>query len=164
MPKNLFVKYKEVINYLIFGALTTIVSLGSFEISDRILGQKLYLVSNVISWILAVLFAYFTNKLWVFESKSWEKSIVIKEMAGFFGARLFSLGTESLGLWILITLLNVGALHFDVFSFTISGNMIAKLVMQIVVLVLNYVFSKFMIFAKKGKNKDDAESDNKKSE
>lgn len=67
--KELYLKYKEIINYLIFGGLTTIVSFGSYYVSARIMGID-EVVSNVISWILAVLFAYITNKLFVFESKA----------------------------------------------------------------------------------------------
>lgn len=154
--KKLFLKYKELISYVFFGALTTVVSLVSFKIADVILGEKLYLISNIISWVLAVLFAYITNKLWVFESKSWKRQVIIKEIAGFFSARLFSFGVEELGLWIAILLCHMGKMSVTVFGININGNMIAKLVMQIVVLVLNYVFSKFLIFAKKNskKNKD----------
>ena len=96
MIKKLFNKYKEIINYIFFGVLATVVNLVSFKIFDLILGAKLYLITNVISWIITVIFAYVTNKLWVFESKSWKKDVVIKELIGFFGARLFSLGVSEL--------------------------------------------------------------------
>lgn len=152
MIKNLLVKYRELITYVIFGVLTTVVSLVSFKIFDSLLGEKLYLISNVISWIFAVSFAYVTNKLWVFESKSWKSDVIIKEILGFISARLFSLGVEELGLWLLIDILNIGKISVDLFSFNINGNMIAKLIMQVVVIVLNYVFSKLVIFKKKNNN------------
>lgn len=158
MIKKLFVKYKELISYVFFGVLTTVVSLVSFKIADVVLGEELYLISNSISWVLAVLFAYITNKLWVFESKTWDKKVVFKEMLGFFSARLFSFGVESLGLWIAISLCHMGKLSFTIWSININGNMIAKIIMQFVVLVLNYVFSKFLIFAKKGKKKETKET------
>ena len=101
------------------------------------------------SWIFAVSFAYITNKLWVFESKSWQGKTVIKELLGFVGARLFSLGVEELGLWLLIDILNMGALRLSILSLDINGNMIAKVIMQIVVIILNYVFSKLVVFKKK---------------
>lgn len=147
--KKLIIKYRELITYVIFGVLTTVVSLVSFKIFDSILGEKMYLLSNILSWIFAVGFAYVTNKLWVFESKSWKAKTVIKELSGFIGARLFSLGVEELGLWLLIDILNMGTIHFGILSFDINGNMIAKLIMQIVVVILNYVFSKLVIFKKK---------------
>ena len=152
MIKNLLVKYRELITYVIFGVLTTVVSLVSFKIFDSILGEDLYLVSNVISWIFAVSFAYVTNKLWVFESKSWKSNVIIKEIIGFISARLFSLGVEELGLWLLVDIFNIGKISVDLFSFNINGNMIAKLIMQFVVIVLNYVFSKLVIFKKKNNN------------
>lgn len=152
MIKKLLVKYRELITYVIFGVLTTVVSLVSFKIFDSILGEGLYLVSNVISWIFAVSFAYVTNKLWVFESKSWKSNVIIKEIIGFVSARLFSLGVEELGLWLLIDIFSIGKISVDLFSFNINGNMIAKLIMQFVVIVLNYVFSKLVIFKKKNNN------------
>lgn len=152
MIKKLLVKYRELITYVIFGVLTTVVSLVSFKIFDSILGEDLYLVSNVISWIFAVSFAYVTNKLWVFESKSWKSNVIIKEIIGFVSARLFSLGVEELGLWLLIDIFSIGKISVDLFSFNINGNMIAKLIMQVVVIVLNYVFSKLVIFKKKNNN------------
>lgn len=153
--KDLFVKYKELISYVFFGALATIVSLASFKLFDWILGESLYLVSNVISWLITVIFAYFTNKLWVFESKSWRAGVVVKELIGFFGARIFSLAVEEAGLWLLIDVCHMDNLGFDILSFHINGNLIAKLIMQIVVVILNYVFSKLVIFKHKKDDKID---------
>ena len=76
--KKLAKKYRELITYIIFGVLTTIVSLVSFKIFDSLLGEKLYLLTNIMSWIFAVSFAYITNKLWVFESKILQGKTVIK--------------------------------------------------------------------------------------
>ena len=147
--KKLAKKYRELITYIIVGVLTTIVSLVSCKVFDSLLGEKLYLLTNIMSWIFAVSFAYITNKLWVFESKSWQGKTVIKELLGFVGARLFSLGVEELGLWLLIDILHMGALRLSILSLDINGNMIAKVIMQIVVIILNYVFSKLVVFKKK---------------
>lgn len=152
--KKLFNKYKELISYVFFGVLATIVSIGSFKIFDVILGEHLYMVSNVISWIITVIFAYFTNKLWVFQSKSWKPSIVIKELVGFFGARLFSLGVEELGLWLMIDQMNIDRIGFDILDFEVNGNLIAKVIMQVVIVILNYIFSKLIIFKKKDKTEE----------
>lgn len=157
MIKKLFNKYKELISYVFFGVLATIVNLVSFKIFDAILGENLYLVTNVVSWLITVIFAYFTNKLWVFESKSWKASVVVKELIGFFGARIFSLVVEEAGLWLMIDICHMGDISWDIFTFSLSGNMIAKIIMQVVVVILNYVFSKLVIFKHK---KDDINDNN----
>lgn len=153
--KKLFIKYKELISYVFFGVLATIVSLVSFKIFDSLLGEKLYLISNIISWLITVIFAYFTNKLWVFESKSWKVDVVVHELIGFFGARIFSLVVEEAGLWLMIDICNMDKISLDIFNFDINGNMIAKVIMQVVVVVLNYVFSKLVIFKHKKEDKGD---------
>lgn len=149
MIKKLFLKYKELISYVFFGVLATIVSILSFKLFDVLLGPELYLLSNVISWIITVIFAYFTNKIWVFESKSWKADVLVKEIVGFFGARVFSLVVEEAGLWLMIDQMDMGGISWDILTFSISGNMIAKIIMQVVVVILNYVFSKLIIFKKK---------------
>ena len=149
MIKKLFLKYKELISYVFFGVLATIVSILSFKRFDVLLGPQLYLLSNVISWIITVIFAYFTNKIWVFESKSWKANVLVKEIVSFFGARVFSLVVEEAGLWLMIDQMDMGGISWDILTFSISGNMIAKIIMQVVVVILNYVFSKLIIFKKK---------------
>lgn len=149
MIKKLFLKYKELISYVFFGVLATIVSILSFKLFDVLLGPELYLLSNVISWIITVIFAYFTNKIWVFESKSWKADVLVKEIVSFFGARVFSLVVEEAGLWLMIDQMDMGGISWDILTFSISGNMIAKIIMQVVVVILNYVFSKLIIFKKK---------------
>lgn len=149
MIKKLFLKYKELISYVFFGVLATIVSILSFKLFDVLLGPQLYLLSNVISWIITVIFAYFTNKIWVFESKSWKANVLVKEIVSFFGARVFSLVVEEAGLWLMIDQMDMGGISWDILTFSISGNMIAKIIMQVIVVILNYVFSKLIIFKKK---------------
>lgn len=134
---------------MFFGVLATIVSILSFKLFDVLLGPQLYLLSNVISWIITVIFAYFTNKIWVFESKSWKANVLVKEIVSFFGARVFSLVVEEAGLWLMIDQMDMGGISWDILTFSISGNMIAKIIMQVVVVILNYVFSKLIIFKKK---------------
>lgn len=140
---------RELISYLIFGVLTTLVSIVSFEVANLILGQELYLVSNIISWVIAVAFAFVTNKLWVFESKSWAVSVIKPEIITFVAARLFSLLLEGVGLYLLIDVLSLGAFSAVVFGFTLTGTLISKLIMQVIVVIANYIFSKFIIFNKK---------------
>lgn len=119
--------------YLIFGVLTTLVNIVSFYIMDKC-NINLY-VNNTIAWILSVLFAYITNKLFVFESKSLEPKIVIKEGLSFFGFRLISYFMDMLCIFIMV----------DIFSI---NKMISKIVGNVIVIIANYIFSKLFIFRK----------------
>ena len=140
----------ELIKYLFFGVLTTVVGIGSFKLFDWLIGEKLYLISNVLSWIMAVSFSFITSKLWVFESKSFKKEVVFKEALSFAGARLFTLGVEELGLFLLISVAGMkNFAGFKLFSVGINGNLIAKIIVSVIVVILNYILSKFLIFKKK---------------
>lgn len=146
--KKLIKKYKEIILYIFFGVLTTIVNFVIYFIMNALLGEDMYLVSNVIAWIGAVAFAYVTNKIWVFESKSRESKTLLREIGEFVSARLLSLGIEEAGLYIFVDLLKFSAYSFSFLRLTITGDVIAKVIMQIIVVILNYIFSKFIIFKK----------------
>jgi len=141
---KLYKKHKEIVHYLIVGCLTTLVSIVSYNlfriwIEDnevyKILGFsfKGYLICTVLSWIIAVTFAYFTNRKYVFESK---EENVVKEMSQFFAARILSLGAEIVVMMLLV----------DVFLF---NDRISKVIVQFIVFVLNYVFSKLFVFKNK---------------
>lgn len=132
----------ETVSYLIFGVLTTVVSLVSYRLLILALagqatptGLQIQL-ATVGSWIFAVAFAYITNKLFVFKSKSFEKSVLIKEIAGFVSARLLSLGYEMLWMFITADLLGI-------------NDFVCKVIAQFVIVALNYLFSKLFIFKKK---------------
>ncbi len=105
---------------------------------DRFLGDKNYLIANALSWIVAVLFAFVTNKRFVFNSRSWKAAVVWKEFAGFLSARLFSL------------LVDMGLMYLFVSAMGMR-EMIAKFIVQIVIVIINYVFSKLFIFRKQKK-------------
>ena len=128
---------RETAAYIVFGVLTTVINYVVFGVILHFFGTKSTLLANIIAFIVAVTFAFITNKRWVFESRSWSKSALKKEIPSFLGARLFSLALEELGLWICLNA-GVGA----------SGMMIAKLALAVLVVILNYVFSKFFIFKK----------------
>ncbi|MBP9988433.1 MAG: GtrA family protein [Ruminococcus sp.] len=172
-------KIKELVLYVIFGVLTTVVAMVTFSLCNKLLepflSANVYtLISNVFSWICAVTFAYITNKLWVFESKSWAKNIIKKEIPAFAGARLVTLGIEEAGMLIMITWLGLnlplGKFALNCFDFCagfglnfpnkiigfFNGEMMVKLILQVIVVILNYIFSKLVIF----KNKDKAEKTN----
>lgn len=147
--KDLLYKYKELITYVIFGGLTTLVNFVAFYVVTQILGEELYLLNNAIAWVVSVVFAYVTNKLFVFESKSWNLKLVAKESVEFVGARIFSFLIEEGGMLLFVSVLGFGEISFNIFGFTITGQLIAKLILAVVVVIMNYFFSKFIIFRKK---------------
>lgn len=147
--KEMVLKYKELLLYLVFGVLTTLVNFAVFWVFTKILGEELYLINNAIAWVAGVAFAFVTNKLFVFESKSWGVKTIGKELPEFVGARLFSFGVEEGGMWLLVDILHFNEKSLTLFGFTISGQIIAKLALAVIVVILNYFFSKFIIFKKK---------------
>ena len=149
--KNLIIKYKELIIYGVFGVGTTLVNFLTYKLFNMLLGVDFYLVSNIIAWFVSVVFAYVSNNLFVFESKSWELKLVAKEVLSFFAARVFSFLVEEAGLFLLVDIFGMKDFAFEVYGFTISGNMISKVILAVVVVVMNYFFSKFVIFRKKDK-------------
>lgn len=134
---------KEVVSYLFFGVMTTVVNFIAFGLCEE---KMHYLVANAVAWVAAVVFAFVTNKLFVFESKSWKPKVLFKEAASFTGARLLTLGIEEIGMWGLIDLLHLDKAFNLPF---VSGEMVVKIIISIVVVVLNYFFSKLIIFKKK---------------
>ena len=136
--KKLYYKYEEVLSYLIFGILTTVVSVVTYLVFANVcFPNKSDLdlqICNVLSWICAVTFAYITNRKYVFKSKSVGVQ-KLKEVINFFLARLFSLFVDM-------------ALMFLMYSVMHIDDTIAKLVVQVVVVVLNYIFSKLIVFKK----------------
>ena len=135
--KELFNKYKELIMYGIMGVLTTVINIIAFAICEKIFGINA-LISNIIAWIVSVIFAYITNKLFVFESKSFKRDVLIKEIISFTSARIFSLLLEEVIIYIMIDLMNINSLIVKIFS-------------NVVVIAVNYVLSKLIIFKKKEK-------------
>lgn len=146
MIVTLWKKWREPILYLIFGVLTTLVNLVVFKLCGLALGDEAYLLSNIIAWCVAVAFAFFVNKFWVFGSKSFAWPVLRRELPSFLGARVFSLVVEEIGLWVMIDLCRLSEVTFSPLGFSFTGTDLSKLVMQVVVVVLNYVFSKFIIF------------------
>ena len=147
--KALFEKHRELILYLVFGVLTTLVNFIVFWLMELILGKELYLISNAIAWVAAVVFAYVTNKLFVFESKSWSRAALLSEIPEFLGARVFSFLIEEAGMWLFVDLIGFAAISFTLFGITVTGTLIAKAILAVIVVILNYFFSKFIIFKNK---------------
>lgn len=135
--KELFYKYEEIISYLIVGGLTTMVSLITYyllvyTILDPNIGIELQ-IANIVSWIFSVTFAYFTNRKYVFKSKN---KISFKEGISFYISRIGTLFLDMLMMYVFVT-----ALGFN--------DKIIKFVVQIIVIILNYILSKFIVFKKK---------------
>ena len=133
--KALCLKHKEILLYLIFGGLTTVVSMVTFWLAYNVFGIH-ELIANVISWICAVAFAYLTNAKLVFESKPATAQEQLREIISFFTGRLATLGVEELLILVFATWLGFNGL-------------IVKLVAQVVVVILNYIISKLIVFKKK---------------
>ena len=168
--KKLNDKHREIITYLIVGVLTTLVSWGTYspllKLFVLIFGEKgvvhiirdfdiNVLLASLFSWILAILFAFVTNKEWVFQSKRWEKKLVTKEFLSFLASRAFtgilevvcvplfvSIGLDSLFMRLADKLnINIAALH--------NSGMCSKIVISVIVVILNYIFSKLFVFNNK---------------
>ena len=120
---------KELVLYVVFGVLTTIVNIVVYFLFARVLNVN-YLFSNVLAWFFSVLFAYVTNRIWVFESVN---SNILKECTLFFGGRLFSGAVDTGLMYLFIDILTI-------------GDVISKIVIQVIVVVLNYVISKLVVF------------------
>ena len=143
---ELFINFKVIIYYLIFGVLTTIVSLATkylllFTILDAKNGFELQIAVTV-SWIVACTFAYITNRIWVFESKSKQ---ILKEAIKFYMSRLVTLGLEMLIMFIFVTLLGLNSNTWVI---------VWTIVAQVVIIIGNYVLSKLVVFKNKYRVKE----------
>lgn len=134
--KHLLKKYEEIIRYLIIGVMTTIVSLVTYYVLvymvlDPNVAIELQ-IANVISWIVSCTFAYFTNRKYVFKLKG---NKTLKEAINFYLSRIFTLILDMLLMYIGVTILKF-------------SDKLMKLIVQVVITVLNYIFSKFLVFKK----------------
>ena len=132
--KSLFLKYKELILYVFFGGLTTLVNWGSYWVLADIFHVP-YLWATAIAQILSILFAYVTNRVWVFESRAKGFTAVFWEMVRFFGCR-----GASFVLDLVCMRVGVGGLHIN--------DKVMKLLSNVIVIIVNYVFSKVFVFRK----------------
>lgn len=146
--KRFIEKHKLLIDYMKWGSLTTVVSFVSFSLSSLLLTAILEdnpitaaSVSNIISWFCVIVFAFITNKLWVFRSKSFNKKVLFPEFIKFFFTRLV---TGVLEMVAVPVLMNSG---IDQSVFGING-MMSKIVVTVAVIILNYVFARLVVFRK----------------
>lgn len=136
---NLYKKYQEIINYLIVGILTTVVSIVTYFLFSLILNIEnniLFILANVLSWICAVIFAYITNKKFVFNTTTSNKKEEIKVFSMFVSSRITTLLIELAFMFITVKVILI-------------DDKIAKVIAQFIVIVLNYILSKLFVFKKK---------------
>lgn len=137
MIKKIYIKYKEIINYLIFGILTTIISLITYYLLVYSIlnpNKPIQLqLANIISWITCVTFAYITNRIYVFNSKN---KYIIKEIIKFYSSRLSTLFLDMIFMYIFVTKLNL-------------NDKLIKIIIQILIIILNYILSKILVFKSK---------------
>lgn len=129
--KNIIQKNKEIIMYLVFGVLTTVVNIVVYYIFSNLLHMN-YLFSNAMAWFLSVLFAYVTNRKYVFDSKN---NQIIKEAISFFCSRLATGIMDMMLMWFLV-------------NFNIVNDVVAKVFVNVIVVILNYILSKLVVFKK----------------
>ncbi len=127
-------KFRELASYIFWGAATTFVSFLVYGIATRALGMGV-VPATAVSWILAVLFAFVTNKLWVFDSKSLAPALVLRELAAFVASRLTSCGIEIFMMWFFVDVLG-------------ANDWLMKVIATIVVIIANYILSKIFVFRK----------------
>lgn len=133
--KALIIKYWDIVSYLFFGVCTTIVNYLIYIPCYNIWGLSAS-VSNMVAWVVAVAFAYLTNKPFVFKSNDWSAGTVVPELTKFVGCRVGSGAAETLILFLAVDLLGW------------NGN-VWKLLTQVMVVILNYIGSKLLVFRKK---------------
>lgn len=136
--KKLLLNYKEQILYIIFGVLTTVLNFLVYIIFTRVFEAN-FLISNAVAWFLAVIFAFITNKIYVFNSTDYNIKFIIKEFSEFTISRIFT------------GLLDIGLLYLFV-SIIHMNDLISKIIIGIIITILNYVISKMYVFkgGKKG--------------
>lgn len=132
--KTLCMKYKELILYGIFGVGATAINIVAFYVLDTLIGCQL-VFANVLAWVFAYVFAFVTNKSFVFESKVWKSLQAIKEFIDFFIARIVTLFIDTILMWLFVEIMFMNSL-------------VAKVIVNVIVIVLNYVASKMWIFKK----------------
>ncbi|MDE7014573.1 MAG: GtrA family protein [Kineothrix sp.] len=138
---DMYKKYEEAINYLFFGFLAFLVNMVAYALSIRVLGADddrvvLVLIATAFAWVVSVLFAYWTNRSFVFKSKVKDKEGIWKEFSAFVGARIVTGGMELVIMYVMVDLAGI-------------NNMISKFVCNVIVIVSNYIFSKLLVFKKK---------------
>ena len=125
---------KQIVVYIIFGVLTTIINIAIYQMLVTL--NVTYVLSTIIANIMSIAFAFVTNKQYVFNSREWKLTIALSELLRFFASRTVSFVIDVLLMIILVELSSI-------------NDFVAKCIINIIVIVLNYVFSKFLVFKQK---------------
>lgn len=133
--RTLLQKHREIVSYIFWGVMTTAVNYAAYFLLRSVFLVPL-VAGNAAAWAVSVLFAYFVNKLFVFRSKDWAWRVALRELWQMVASRIFSLGLETGILWLFVEKL-------------LLNEFIVKLAANVLVVIVNYVLSKFIIFNKK---------------
>ena len=133
--KKLYSKYKDVLAYLVFGVFTTLINIITYWLMAYKLHQ-IVMVSTIVAWVVAVFFAYITNRKWVFHSECKDIKGIVKEISAFFSCRLATGIVDWLCMFVFVDLIKI-------------NDIVIKILANIVVIVLNYIASKLIIFKHK---------------
>lgn len=164
--KAFYIKHKEFILYFLFGIVTTVASFGAWAlvmipggmIWNNESGEPPWALSvagSTVQWVVGVLVAFVTNKKWVFDSAHTGWRVTLRQLAAFSGSRLLTYFIElflNIGLIELAKILPFEFLSFVIFEMTV-GVLLAKVITTVVIVLLNYVFSKLLVFRKKKSKK-----------
>lgn len=133
--KNLLIKYKSFIMYAVFGVLTTVINMASYYVLYNTLSWS-NLASTALAWLIAVIFAFITNKKWVFDSQSMEAKVLLYELFSFFLCRIATGAFDMVVMYVAVDVMH-------------ANEMFWKLTANVLVILLNFVASKLIIFKKK---------------
>ena len=133
--KTLFLKYRELILYVFFGGLTTLVNIAAYWMLAWTCGVE-ELAATAAAWVISVLFAYLTNRKWVFQSRASGPRAILWEVVAFFGGRALS-GLMDVGIMALF----VKTLHYN--------DLLVKILSNVLVIVVNYIISKWIVFRRR---------------
>ena len=141
---------RETILYLIFGVATTVVNYVVFWlVYDLICGKDHSLLANGVAFVAAVVFAFVVNKMYVFESRSWTAEALKREVPAFLASRIGSFLVEEAGLFVCEYVLKLnGVILMEYAGIQVDGITAAKLALSVIVVILNYVFCKWIVFKK----------------
>lgn len=123
----------EIISYIIFGVLTTLVDWIAYVLLKKLNVE--YILATAIAFLAAVIFAFFTNKIWVFKSYSFKLNVLYREFISFLFARLATGAMNIIGMWLFVEIFNI-------------NDYVSKAILAILVIIINYVLSKLFIFKK----------------
>lgn len=146
--RGMYGAYREQLSYLFFGVVTTVVNYAVFWALRAVWREDRVLLANMIAFITAAAVAFVTNKLFVFQSRDWKLPGILREVVSFYAARVFSFLLEEAGLYVCAYVLFLDRYRFG----PADGVLLAKLALNVLVIVLNYFFSKFLIFTQKRKS------------